>query len=317
MLAAFGPSRSARTIRRGRAARRAAERALYAARRAAGLCGTCGGATTDGGSRCPPCAVAETARYPRKKAARREEYARRCGVISYSIAHSSQTIILTDPILVCFDRHRQVTADSPEAGGQLFARFDGSIIRVERATGPRPSDHRSPTSFIPNRAAERREIRRSFKKGFHYVGDWPHPSPSLTDIRSFRDMYRKSRHGLAGFLMVIVGTMPGEDGLYVALCNDHTPRRLMTRPDHGFHDGDGLNPHPAGAGSIRIVVFGVGWVGLGCTGSPGSSGAIGETFWRMSPISLPRWVTILCGVAERGPASVDFEVSPVDQMNGA
>ena len=60
-----------------REARRAAERALYASRRAAGLCGSCGGPTTDGDSRCAPCAVAETARYPRKNAARREEYARR------------------------------------------------------------------------------------------------------------------------------------------------------------------------------------------------------------------------------------------------
>ena len=60
-----------------REARRAAERALYASRRAAGLCGSCGGPTTAGGSRCAPCAVAETARYPRKNAARREAYARR------------------------------------------------------------------------------------------------------------------------------------------------------------------------------------------------------------------------------------------------
>ncbi len=60
-----------------RKAKRAAERALYAARRAAGLCGTCGGPTTDGGSRCAPCAVAETARYPAKNAVRREQYARR------------------------------------------------------------------------------------------------------------------------------------------------------------------------------------------------------------------------------------------------
>ena len=60
-----------------REARRAAERALYASRRAAGLCGTCGGPTTDGGSRCAPCAAAETTRYPRKNAARREQYARR------------------------------------------------------------------------------------------------------------------------------------------------------------------------------------------------------------------------------------------------
>ena len=60
-----------------REARRAAERALYASRRAAGRCGACGGPTTDGGSRCAPCALAETARYPKKNAARREQYARR------------------------------------------------------------------------------------------------------------------------------------------------------------------------------------------------------------------------------------------------
>ena len=152
-------------------------------------------------------------------------------VISYSATASAQTIVLTDPVLDCFDRHRQMTATSPEAGGQLFARFDGNIIRVECATGPRSSDRRSSTSFVPNRKAERREIRRSFKKGLHYVGDWhthpeSHPSPSKIDILSFRDMYRKSLHKLASFLMVIVGTAPGEDGLYVALCNDHAVHRL-------------------------------------------------------------------------------------------
>ena len=60
-----------------REASRAAERALYASRRAAGRRGSCGGPTTDGGSRCAPCAVAETTRYPSKNAARREQYARR------------------------------------------------------------------------------------------------------------------------------------------------------------------------------------------------------------------------------------------------
>ena len=153
------------------------------------------------------------------------------GVISYSIGHSSQIIVLTDPVLAHFDRHRQMKVGNPEAGGQLFARFDGDIIWIERATGPRSSDHRGPAVFIPNRIAERREIRRGFKDGFHYVGDWhthpePAPSPSQIDIQSFREMYRKSRHGLASFLMVIVGTSPDENGLYVALCNEHMPRRL-------------------------------------------------------------------------------------------
>ena len=62
-----------------REARRAFERERYAARRAAGLRGYCGGPTLDGGSRCGPCAVRETERRsPEKKnAAARRLYARR------------------------------------------------------------------------------------------------------------------------------------------------------------------------------------------------------------------------------------------------
>lgn len=152
-------------------------------------------------------------------------------MISYPIDCSGQTIILSDPVLAHFDHHRQLQANSREAGGQLFARFDGKVVRVERATGPRPSDRRSPTSFVPDRKAERREIRKNFRAGLHYVGDWhthlePRPSPSQTDIDSFRDMYRKSSHRLASFLMVIVGTSLEMDGLYVALCDGHLLRQL-------------------------------------------------------------------------------------------
>ena len=155
---------------------------------------------------------------------------RRYGAISYSAGNSSQ-IILMDMILACFDRYRQLTADSLEAGGQLFARFDSNNVRVEHATEPKPTDCRYLTAFILDRMIERREIRRKFKNGLHYVGDWhthpePCPSPSQTDVQSFQDMYLKSKHRLANFLMVIVGTEPREDGLYVALYGDGAPRRL-------------------------------------------------------------------------------------------
>lgn len=152
-------------------------------------------------------------------------------MISYHADHSGQVIVLTDQVISRFERHRQVKTDIPEAGGQLFAQFEGNVVKVECATGPRISDRRSRTTFIPNRIAERREIKRNFKSRLHYVGDWhthpePNPSPSQTDIRSFREMYRKSRHRLESFLMVIVGTAACEDSLYVALCNDRGPRRL-------------------------------------------------------------------------------------------
>ena len=180
-------------------------------------------------------------------------------VISYPIDHSGQAIVLTSPVLDRFYRHRQMTTDIPEAGGQLFARFEDNIVQVERATGPRPSDYRKPTAFIPNRVAERREIEQCFKSGLHYIGDWhthpePYPVPSQIDIHSFRSMYRKSHHQLASFLMVIVGTAFCEDGLYVALCNDHGPHRLSASGDVRYWLPCGLlDMHPTGAQNLYVI----------------------------------------------------------------
>lgn len=65
--------------------KRDADRELYTARRAAGRCGKCGAPTTDGGSRCAPCAVvdAESVDPDRKNRNSRRRYwkrraARRC-----------------------------------------------------------------------------------------------------------------------------------------------------------------------------------------------------------------------------------------------
>ena len=52
-----------------REVRRAAERKLYAERRARGRCGRCGGAVFAKASRCGPCAASEDKRRPRKNAA--------------------------------------------------------------------------------------------------------------------------------------------------------------------------------------------------------------------------------------------------------
>ena len=60
-----------------REARRAEERELYARRRAAGLCGRCGGAVFAGASRCGPCAALEEGHAPKKNAASRRRYADR------------------------------------------------------------------------------------------------------------------------------------------------------------------------------------------------------------------------------------------------
>ena len=57
--------------------RRAAERKLYAARRAKGFCGRCGGEVFAGASRCASCAALEQKRSTKKNAASRARYHRR------------------------------------------------------------------------------------------------------------------------------------------------------------------------------------------------------------------------------------------------
>ena len=57
-----------------REARRAEERKLYAARRAKGLCGRCGGEVSAGASRCTSCAALEQKRSTKKNAASRARY---------------------------------------------------------------------------------------------------------------------------------------------------------------------------------------------------------------------------------------------------
>ncbi len=158
-----------------------------------------------------------------------------CGVIEYPVSNSGQTLVLSESVIEHLVRHRQIGRDSHEAGGQLFAHIEDSIIRIELATGPRPSDRRRPRSFLPNRLAERQEIQQLFKEGLHYVGDWHthserHPRPSPIDIASFQDMFCQSRHHLASFVLVVVGTAALPCGLFVGIANERSWRELSPSP---------------------------------------------------------------------------------------
>ena len=153
-------------------------------------------------------------------------------VIIYHLNNSDQTLVITDGVLAHFSRHQQLTNCSREAGGQLFAQFDGPCIRIEYATGPRRTDRRGRRFFVPNRRAERREIKRLFKKGLYYIGDWHshpelQPTPSQIDIWNVKDTFLKSRHGLAGFVLVIVGKASFPYGLFVSVCNKNGLTKLV------------------------------------------------------------------------------------------
>ncbi|WP_284319374.1 Mov34/MPN/PAD-1 family protein [Dyella acidisoli] len=145
-------------------------------------------------------------------------------MIIFAIGNSGQELILHDRVLDHFKRHRQLTSKSAEAGGQLFARFEGYQIHVVEATGPHQEDKRGRFSFLPNRNKEQRDIDNFYRNGLIFIGDWhTHPQdipvPSVTDIASITDCFRKSQHNLYAFVLIVVGRREAPEGLNISLHN--------------------------------------------------------------------------------------------------
>jgi integrative and conjugative element protein (TIGR02256 family) len=131
-------------------------------------------------------------------------------VLSYPLDDGDASLVFSDDVVAHFTKHQQRRSRDTEAGGQLFARLSRFEIYVEVATGPRPGDKRTRTSYVPDRIAERAEIENMFDQGLHFVGDWhTHPEsiahPSLTDEATITDCASKSKHKLNGFILVVIG----------------------------------------------------------------------------------------------------------------
>jgi integrative and conjugative element protein (TIGR02256 family) len=156
--------------------------------------------------------------------------------LKFEIGQSAQCLVLSRAVLRHFKNHQQKRAGTLEAGGQLFARLSTlPEVVIEQATGPRPSDIRTRTLYVPDCLAEQPEINYWHKNGLHYVGDWhTHPelipNPSGDDTESIRESFVKSKHTLNGFLLIIVGTAPFPKGLYVSLNNATSELRLDSTP---------------------------------------------------------------------------------------
>lgn len=143
-------------------------------------------------------------------------------ILRFPLGTSSQAVVLSDAVLQTLHESRQTKPTMAEAGGQLFARFIEDEIRIEVATGPRPTDSRGRMHYVPDRRAEQREIKLMHAKGLHYVGDWhTHPDsfpvPSDTDLRSIGECMKKSRHDLSAFIMIIVGVAQLPKALHVSV----------------------------------------------------------------------------------------------------
>lgn len=136
-------------------------------------------------------------------------------------------VVLTEAALSTMDKYRQVLHTDKEAGGQLFAAFQGTDTVIVEATHPKWLDRRTRYGFVPNRLLQQREIKDRYKRGLHFVGDWhTHaeltPNPSCEDVDSMIKCYKLSRHDLKAFVMVIIGKEPAPTGLHVALVRGET-----------------------------------------------------------------------------------------------
>jgi integrative and conjugative element protein (TIGR02256 family) len=151
--------------------------------------------------------------------------------LRYILDQGKASVLITDTALTTMLKFRQTKSRHKEAGGQLFARFDGPDVVIVEATGPTFLDRRSRYGFEPNRLLQRRQIRQKHAAGLHFVGDWhTHPevqaSPSGNDLASMKDCFQRSGHDLRAFLLIIVGIALPPEGWYVSLITANSVQQL-------------------------------------------------------------------------------------------
>ena len=132
----------------------------------------------------------------------------------------SQTLLVDLPALRHVSRHRQLTARSKEAGGQLFGTIKDDEIYVAKATGPYWGDLRRRSSYRSNRTAAQCAINKMSKQGYLYLGEWhthaeDSPNASSMDKKAMYSIVEKSSLNSNSLLLLIVGQVPGIKGLGV------------------------------------------------------------------------------------------------------
>lgn len=135
------------------------------------------------------------------------------------------TVEIQDEVVEKLIKYSQRRIRDKEGGGQIFAKSLGPNVDIPYVTSPRLTDRRWRYKFFPDRVAERREILEHYRNGLHYVGDWhTHPeevpSPSREDIDSMQECFRRSKHSLNFFILMVVGTGPMPKAAYIAIVNE-------------------------------------------------------------------------------------------------
>ena len=135
-----------------------------------------------------------------------------------------QDLVITFPtqVIASLQKHRQ-TGNMNESGGMLFTNdLESSDVLVSYASMPTASDKRGKWFFKSNTKSTQSIIRKQFKKGHHYIGDWhshseKNPYPSPKDKRTFKQVFSESEHQLRFMAMLILGSEKEFSNSYVSL----------------------------------------------------------------------------------------------------
>lgn len=130
--------------------------------------------------------------------------------IYITIPGTNQVLVIESKVLEIFREARQLSLTDKETGGILLALISEDEVRIVEASrsGKRASISR--VMFKPNLRGKRILVKKAFAMGRHFVGEWhthpeKDPTPSRLDEESMCDSFRRSKHELNAFLLIVVG----------------------------------------------------------------------------------------------------------------
>jgi integrative and conjugative element protein (TIGR02256 family) len=139
--------------------------------------------------------------------------------------HLDTDIILSDEVLDVLHAHKQLNVKDCEIGGQLFGYYNKNEIIIEKCSITHDTENSSRFAFAPSLKEEQKDIFKYYEQGLHYLGDWhthpeTDPNPSTTDNKTMMSRFKKSKHNLNFFILIVVGTNEFPYGLSVNIV-DH------------------------------------------------------------------------------------------------
>lgn len=157
-------------------------------------------------------------------------------MLSFAIPGAQWRLVFSDEVLNTLSAHVQRGRHTNESVGQLYvASLLSREIVLQTATVLRPKAA-GRTKVVLDKVAVDAERKKTFEAGLHCVGLWhthpePYPHPSSDDGALAEEAAQAAgKAELAGFVFVIVGTVPFPSGLFVGVHDGKQMHRATAVP---------------------------------------------------------------------------------------